>query len=110
MNDEEMNRSLSEWQVEIPDDPHFRSAVWREIAMRDAETPLNRLREAFDRFLRPRLAIPLGATALLFTALLAGYHGLQSRENKWEALSHSYSQSIDPVAHLDSLSGRTAPD
>lgn len=110
MNDEEINRRLSEWQVEIPDDPHFHSAVWREVAMRDVDAPLNRFREALDRFFRSRLAIPLGATALLVTALLAGFHGLQSRENTWEALSQSYSRSIDPVAHLDRLSGGTAAE
>ena len=110
MNDEEINRRLSEWQVEIPDDPQFHSAVWREIAMRDTDTALNRFRESLDRFLRPRFALPLGATALLVTAFLAGYHGLQSRESTWEALSLSYSQSIDPMAHLDRLSGGTAAE
>jgi hypothetical protein len=99
MNDNELNDALGQWQVDVPDDSRFSSAVWREIAMRDEDSPMNRTRELLDRLLRPRFAIPVGATALLVTALLASFHGLQSREKAWDTLSQTYSQIIDPVAH-----------
>lgn len=70
--------------------------------MRDASSSNYRFRELLEKLLRPRLAIPMGATAVLVTALLASYHGLQSREKTWDSLAHTYSQTIDPITHIES--------
>ncbi len=103
MNDDELNRQLSEWEVDIPEDPHFRSAVWREIAMRDASSTGARFRDVMESLFTPRLAVPAGVIALIITAALATAHGLESREQTWSNLAAAYSHAIDPVAHSESL-------
>ena len=99
MNDDEFNRQLSAWEVDLPEDPHFRSAVWREIAMREAKNPGNRFLELFGWISAPRYAVLTGVIALIATAGLATVHGLQSREQTWDNLATAYSQAIDPVSH-----------
>lgn len=105
MNDEEINRCLSQWQVDVPEDKHFRSAVWREIAMRDSSSLPQRGWQWLDTLLRPRLAIPLAASALLLTISMAAVHGMQNREKAWEELAQAYAQRIDPVSHSGELHG-----
>ena len=108
MNDDELNCQLSEWEVEFPEDMHFRSAVWREIAMRDASSPGARFRDLMESLFTPRLAVPTGVTALVITAALAAAHGLESREQIWSSLATAYSHAIDPVAHSESLNTEPA--
>ena len=103
MNDDELNRQLSEWEVDLPEDPHFRSAVWREIAMREAHTPGSRFLELFGWFSAPRYAVLTGVIALIATAALATVHGIQSREQTWRNLATAYSHAIDPVSHSEIL-------
>ena len=105
MNDEEINRHLSQWQVDLPEDPHFRSAVWREIAMRDSSSFSRRCLELIEKLMRPRLGIPVGAAALLLTVSIATVHGIQNREKTWDELAQTYSQTIDPVTHSGELHG-----
>ena len=104
MNEDDLNRQLSEWKVDVPEDPHFRSAVWREIAMRDASSPGTRFRSVWESLLDPRLAVPAGVLTLLVTAALATVHGLEIRKQTWSGLATAYSHSIDPVAHSETLS------
>lgn len=99
MNDDELDRELSKWELDIADDNGFQSAVWREIAMRDSQMPGSRFRDALDRFFTPRLAIPTGAVALLATIAMATLHGMESRQKIWNSLAATYSQTIDPAAH-----------
>jgi len=105
MNDEEIDRYLSQWQVDVPEDSHFRSAVWREIAMRDSGSFSRYCRELLEKMMRPRLGIPLGATALFLTVSIAVIHGTQNREKTWDELAQSYAQRIDPVTHSGELHG-----
>ena len=105
MNDEEIDRRLSEWQVDVPEDSHFRSAVWREIAMRDSGSFARSAWELLEKLMRPRLGIPVGATALLLTVSMAAVHGMQNREKTWDELAQSYTQQIDPVTHSAELHG-----
>jgi len=51
MKDEESHQELGKWEIDLPEDRHFHSAVWREIAMREATSPANRLCEILDRLL-----------------------------------------------------------
>ncbi len=105
MNDEEINTKLSEWQVDIPEDSHFRSAVWREIAMRDSGSFPRRGWELLEKLMRPRLGIPVGAAALLLTVAMAAVHGMQNRDKAWDELAQTYTQRIDPVTHSGELHG-----
>jgi len=105
MNDDEISRCLSEWQVDVPEDSHFRSAVWREIAMRDSRSFSRRCWERFERLLRPRFGIPIGAAAVVLTVSMAAVHGMQNRERTWDELAQSYTQRIDPVTHSGELHG-----
>lgn len=103
MNEEELEHALGKWEVDFPEDPHFRSAVWREIAMRDAASPANRFREALERLLSPRLAIPAAAVAVVAVLVTATFHGENSSRRAWNNLASAYSSAIDPVAHTEAL-------
>ncbi|MEC5128110.1 hypothetical protein VSU19_15190 [Verrucomicrobiales bacterium BCK34] len=104
MKDEEQIPELKEWGLHLPDDPHFHSSVWREIAMRDATSPANRVREFFERLFTPGFAIPAASAAILAVMLSASLHGLRSREKTWESLSLSYNSAIDPISHTEAIS------
>ena len=104
MKDEKQIPAPGEWEINLPEDPHFHSAVWREIAMRDTASPANRLQDFLDRILVPRLAIPAASVAILAVLLSASFHGLRSREKTWENLSLTYSSAIDPVSHTEAIS------
>ncbi len=108
MNEEELEQSLEKWQVDLPEDPHFRSAVWREIAMRDAVSFSNRFREGLERLLSPRLAIPAAAVAVVAVLLTATFHGEQTRRQTWNSLATIYNSSIDPIAHTEMSTTGTA--
>ena len=103
MNEEEFDQALEKWEVDLPDDPQFRSGVWREIAMRDAASPANRFREALERFLAPRRAVPVAAVAVIAVVLTATFHGEQSSQKAWKNLATAYSSAIDPIAHTEWL-------
>jgi hypothetical protein len=104
MNDEKQIPPPREWEIDLPEDPHFHSAVWREIAMRDATSPANRLREILDHLLVPRLAIPVASAAILIVLLGASLHGLRNRERTWENLGLAYNSAIDPISHTEAIS------
>ncbi|MDF1739136.1 MAG: hypothetical protein P1U86_08250 [Verrucomicrobiales bacterium] len=104
MKDEKPIPELEEWKIDLPEDPHFHSAVWREIAMRDATSPANRLRDILDHLLIPRLAIPAASVAILVVFLGASLHGLRNREKAWENLGLVYSSAIDPISHTGAIS------
>ena len=100
MNDEDLRDELTKWQFDVSDDPHFKRSVWREIERRESP-PLQRAISALlDLIDRPRLAIPLGAVALMTTAVLAILHGQQFRNNTWDTLALSYKATIDPVTNV----------
>jgi hypothetical protein len=104
MKDEERHQRLSEWEIDLPEDPHFQSAVWREIAMRDATSPSNRLREILEQLLLPRFAIPVASAAVVVVLLSASLHGIRNRERAWENLALAYSSAIDPISHTEAIS------
>tara|TARA_R110002096_G_scaffold352023_3_gene545011 strand:+ start:1681 stop:2013 length:333 start_codon:yes stop_codon:yes gene_type:complete len=104
MKDEKQNQEFKEWEIDLPEDPHFHSAVWREIAMRDATSPANRLRELLDRLLVPRFAIPIASAAVAVVLVSASLHGLRSRERTWENLGLAYTSAIDPISHTEAIS------
>lgn len=101
MNNEERHQELGKWEIDLPEDPHFHSAVWREIAMQDATSPASCFREILDRLLLPRIAIPVACTAIFVVLLSASLHGVRSREKTWENLALVYSTTIDPVYHTE---------
>jgi hypothetical protein len=109
MNEKELEQSLDKWEIDLPEDSHFRSAVWREIAMRDAASPTNRFREALERLMSPRVAIPVASGAAITILLTATFHGEQSRERTWNQLASAYSSAIDPVAHTERSTEHTHP-
>lgn len=106
MNDDELHNKLTEWEVDLPEDRQFPSAVWREIAMRESSSPISRFRELLDHLFTPRFAIPVGVIALIATALLASFNGLEAREETWESLATAYRHSIDPISHTESPAGK----
>lgn len=110
MKDEEGHKQLGEWEINLPEDPHFHSAVWREIAMRDATSPTNRLREILDCLLLPRFAIPAASAAIVVVLLSASLHGTRSREKAWANLALAYSSAIDPISHTSAISTSIAED
>ena len=104
MNDEKHILKPGEWEIDLAEDPHFHSAVWREIAMRDSTSPANRIQEIIEHLLAPRLAIPVASAAILIVLLSASLHGIQSRERTWENLSFAYNSAIDPISHTEAIS------
>ena len=108
MKDKDLDQALKKWGLDFPEDPHFRSSVWREIAMRDAASPANRFREALDRFLTPQLAVPAAALAIVAVMLTAVFHGERSRQQAWNNLATAYSSAIDPIVHTDVIASITA--
>ena len=101
MNEKDIEQSLKQWEIDLPEDPRFQSAVWREIAMRDAASPGSRFREALERFMTPSVAIPAASLAAITVLLTATFHGEQSRERTWSELATAYSSAIDPVSHSE---------
>ncbi|MEC5129539.1 hypothetical protein VSU19_22450 [Verrucomicrobiales bacterium BCK34] len=101
MKDDNLQRRLEEWEIDVPDDPHFRASVWREISIREKSPTMDWLREVIDRMVNPRLAAPLAIGAVIVVLASASLHGVQSREKAWERMALAYSSSIDPVAHTE---------
>ena len=103
MKDQKQFPEPEEWKIDLPEDPHFHSAVWREIAMRDSASPSNRFRELLDHLLVPRLAIPLASAAIIVVLLGASLHGLRNRERTWDNLGLAYNSAIDPISHTGTI-------
>lgn len=98
------HQELGEWEIDLPEDPHFHSAVWREIAMRESTSPANRLSAILERLLLPRFAIPAASTAIVIVLFSASLHGIRSREKTWENLALAYRSAIDPISHTEAVS------
>lgn len=103
MNEKEFEHLLEKWEIDLPDAPRFRSAVWREIAIRDASSPSNRVRSVLERLLTPRIAVPIAAAAVATVMVTATFHGDQSRRRAWNNLAAAYGSAIDPIAHSELL-------
>ena len=103
MKDEELEQKMAKWELAIPDDPGFQSGVWREIATRQAASPVNRFREVVERAFTTRVAVPATAVAVFAVLLTATFHGIQDRKRVWQDLGESYSSSIDPASHAQLL-------
>lgn len=101
MKQDDLQKQLRGWKIDVPDDPHFRSSVWREISIRERASPLDWLSETADRLIRPRLAVPTAIAAALAVLAAASIHGMQNRERAWEKLALSYKSSIDPIAQTE---------
>ncbi|MCG8598527.1 MAG: hypothetical protein MI807_00095 [Verrucomicrobiales bacterium] len=101
MKNDDLQRRLEEWEIDVPDDPHFRASVWREISIREKSPTTDWLREVIDRIANPRLAAPLAIGAVFAVLATASLHGVQSREKAWERMALAYSSSIDPIAHTE---------
>ena len=100
MNDTELHRELESWKFDIPDDPGFQRDVWRKISTQEKSSILDNLDDLLERILAPRVAIPLTATVLAATAMLAVVHGKQTQETVWNQLAHNYGTSIDPISRV----------
>ncbi|MEM7602387.1 MAG: hypothetical protein AAF357_13340 [Verrucomicrobiota bacterium] len=98
MKNDDLQRRLEEWEIDVPDDPHFRASVWREISVREKSPTIDWLREVIDRIANPRLAAPLAIGAVFAVLATASLHGIQSREEAWERMALAYSSSINPIA------------
>jgi len=109
MNEKDLDQILEKWEIDLPEEPHFRSAVWREIAIRDTAPSCSRFREALDNLLAPRLAVPIAAIAAITVMLTATFHGEQSNQRVWKELAAAYSSAIDPLAHTKMLATMTEP-
>ncbi len=108
MNEPSFDQQLSLWEIDVPDDPRFHSAVWREIAMRDANSLRDRMQSFLAKLTTPAFAIPMGAAAVVITVALAAFHGQESRAKTWNDLATNYSTAIDPIiSHSISLSDST---
>jgi hypothetical protein len=101
MKNDDLERRLEEWEIDVPDDPHFRASVWREISVREKSSAIDWLREVMDRLVNPRLAAPLAIGAVFAVFAAASLHGIQSREKAWEKMAFAYSSSIDPISHTE---------
>ena len=99
MKNDDQQRRLEEWKIDVPDDPHFRASVWREISVREKSSPMDWLYEAVDKIVNPRLAAPLAIAAVIAVLTTASLHGLQSRKEAWDRMALAYSSSIDPISH-----------
>jgi len=110
MNSERRHQELGRWEIDLPEDPHFHSSVWREIAMRAASSPANRLRELLKCLSLPRFAIPAASAAIVIVLLSASLHGIRSREKAWKNLALAYSSAIDPISHTEAISSSLLED
>jgi hypothetical protein len=98
-SDNLLGQSLKEWRVATPLPAGFERAVWRRIALAEAqpagvlETWRGWLEQAFAR-----QSVAVGYVALVVTvALLAGYERGQAAQRSWShELAARYAQSVDP--------------
>ena len=101
MKSDDLQRRLEEWEIDVPEDPHFRASVWREVSIREKSPAMDWLREVIDRIVNPRLAAPLAIGAVIVVLASASLHGVQSREKAWERMALAYSSSIDPISQTE---------
>lgn len=101
MKKDDLQNRLEEWNFDLPDDPHFRASVWREISVREKASSADWWRDTLNGLISPRLAISIIIGAIFVVSGIASIHGLQSREKAWEKMALFYDFSIDPVAHTE---------
>ena len=102
MNDnDDLDRTLKTWKLDLPDDPHFSHSVWWEIEKREQTSFRQVLSDLCSLVARPGVAIPVGVAAIAITVAFAALHGHEFRTDTWDRLALSYRTTIDPIAHIE---------
>jgi hypothetical protein len=101
MNDNEIKQLFRQNQSALPDDAGFQREVWQKIAQSKPDVVSLALawRKMLDFLTRPLVGLPLGLACIAASALLAFYHGVESREQTWVDLSMNYHHWINPLSH-----------
>ena len=101
MKEDDLQKQLEDWEIDVPDDPHFRASVWREISIREKSSAIERFREILEKLLSVRVATPVAICAMFAILVAASLHGRHSREQTWDRLAMAYKSPIDPIFHTE---------
>lgn len=111
--DPQLRQLLNEWQVQVPNDPHFPDQVWRRLAMAHSvhdqppasRSLLDNLRSAWQ--ITPAWSAALVMTAIAIGLGLAAQHRQAGEHLARQHLAAVYWQNIDPLASLTAASSRS---
>lgn len=103
MQDDDLKKAIADWEIDLPDDPHFHQSVWREISIREDASVSDRVSEIFECLVSPRFAVPLAVCSAAVVIAAASLHGMQNRTQAWNRMALAYKSTIDPIAHTEHL-------